>query len=370
MSIVKVGSVWAYRSDVGKHPDTGKRKQVYKSGFRTKKEAQQAEAEFITKVKNEGYFLPNNEKMESFLHKWLYTVYKSQVQLTTFERAQLVIKNHILPEFAEFEVSKIKTYDVQRFLTAKSNSGLSAASVKIIKNVLSKAFQTAIDWELIKVNPITRVKGPTIEKKEKEIWTSEEAKIFLESCDELRWSVAFTLALHTGMRRGEILALRWRNINLPNLTIKVTESLAYTKESGLIFTSPKTANSVREILISQALGELLKDLKEEQSDMKRRMGPSYCNNDLVICTADGKPINPRNLARTFKNLIQKAGVKEITLHGMRHTNATLLMKQGINPKIVSERLGHANVGITLDIYTHTDLEMQRESADMLGEVLN
>lgn len=138
----------------------------------------------------------------------------------------------------------------------------------------------------------------------------------------------------------------------------------------MIFTSLKTANSVREILISPALGELLKDLKEEQSDMKRRMGPSYCNNDLLICTTHGKPINPRNLAHTFSRLIQKSGVKKISLHGLRHTNATLLMKQGINPKIVSERLGHANVGITLDIYSHTDLDMQRESVDLLGAVLS
>lgn len=103
--------------------------------------------------------------------------------------------------------------------------------------------------------------------------------------------------------------------------------------------------------------------------MKKRMGPAYSNHDLVICTEDGRPIYPRNFARTFSRLVEKAGVKRISLHSLRHTNATLLMKQGINPKIVSELLGHANVSITLDIYSHTDLEMQRESAESLENLL-
>lgn len=153
-------------------------------------------------------------------------------------------------------------------------------------------------------------------------------------------------------------------------TIKIKESLAYTKEHGLIFTPTKTTNSVREIVISTNLVELLKVLKKEQKEMKRRMGPTYGNYDLVICTEDGKPIYPRNFERTFKRIIDKAGVKRINLHALRHTNATLLMKQGINPKIVSERLGHANVSITLDIYSHTDLDIQEESVNMLEKAFN
>lgn len=369
MSVIKTKNGWAFRTSI-KNPITGERKQPYRSGFKTKKEAQFAEVEFITTFKSENYFNPSNEVMKTFINKWLNNVYKHEVQITTFERAQQVIKTHILPEFAEYEVSTIKTYDIQQFLSDKSNSGLAQATVKIIKNVLSKAFQTAVDWELIKKNPTERVKVPSIVKKEKEVWTAEEAKVFLENCDQLRWLVAFTLALHTGMRRGEILALKWKNVDLEQRTIKIKESLAYTKEKGLIFKSAKTTNSVREIVIPPSLVDLLMKIKEEQKEIKRRMGPSYNNNDLVICTEDGKPIYLRNLLRTFKRIIHRAGVKEITLHDLRHSNATLLMKQGINPKIVSERLGHANVGITLDIYSHTDLEMQKESVYALDRMLN
>lgn len=369
MSVIKVGNTWAFRTDVGKHPVTGKRKQVYKGNFRTKKIAELAQAEFITKVKNEGYFTPTNETMEIFVSKWLNTVYKHHVKPTTYERAEQVVKCHILPTFAKCEVSSIKTYDVQQFLSNKSGDGLSPATVKIIRNVLSKAFQTAIDWELIDKNPTERVKGPSIEKKSKEIWSAEESKIFLEECDELRWKVAFSLALHTGMRRGEVLALKWDNVDFEKYTVKIKESLAYTKEYGLIFTTPKTSNSFREVVIPASLIELLKKLNKEQDIMKQRMGTSYHSFNLVVSTTDGKPVQPRNFARTFDRLIKKASVKKISLHGLRHTNATLLMKQGINPKIVSERLGHANVGITLDIYSHTDLDMQIETVNKLEKML-
>ncbi|WP_257148944.1 site-specific integrase [Bacillus thuringiensis] len=209
-----------------------------------------------------------------------------------------------------------------------------------------------------------------MEQKVKETWTAEEAKTFLEACDELRWRVAFSLALHTGMRRGEILALKWDNINFEKQTVKIKESLAYTKEQGLIFTTPKTSNSFREVVIPVSLIELLKELKAEQDVMKQRMGTAYQNLNLVVCTTDGKPVHPRNLVRTFDRLIKKAEVKKISIHGLRHTNATLLMKQGINPKIVSERLGHENVGITLDIYSHTDLDMQIETVSKLEKMLD
>ncbi|WP_019240555.1 MULTISPECIES: site-specific integrase [Bacillus] len=360
---------WSFRVDVGKDPTTGKRRQIYRGGFPTKKTAELAKAEFMTKVKNEGFFTPINEIMETFIHRWLYTVYKHEVQSTTFERAESTVKNHILPAFAQSKVNDIKTFDVQQFLSNKAKDGLSPATVKVIKNTLSKAFQTAIDWELTRKNPTERVKCPSIEKKEKETWNPDEVKKFLNACDELRWKVAFSLAIHTGMRRGEILALKWDTINFEEQTIKIVESLAYTKEQGLYFKSPKTTNSIREVVIPASLVSLLKELQHEQKKMKLRMGPAFHHYNLVVSTADGKPIHPRNLARTFTQLINKAGVKRISLHGLRHTNATILMKQGVNPKIVSERLGHANVGITLDIYSHTDLKMQQDTASKLEEIL-
>ena len=370
MSVKKKGNVWTFRVYVGKNLATGKRRQIYRGGFRTKKAAELAKAEFIAQVKKNGYFTPNHEKFDVFINNWLETVYKNEVQPTTFERTTSIVNHHLLPAFAITQVSNIKTFDVQQFLANKISEGLSPSYIKIMRNILSKAFQTAIDWELTNKNPMERVKGPSIERKKKDVWSIEEVKKFLNQCDDLRWKIAFLIALHTGMRRGEILALKWKNVDFDKQSIKVKETLAYTKELGLFFKAPKTATSVREVIVSDILLDLLKELKLEQEKLEFRMGTSYHPYDLLISTIDGKPIHPRNLVRKFKQLIQKAELKEIAFHDLRHTNATLLMKQGVNPKIVSERLGHANVGITLDIYSHVDLEMQRESVIKLQEILS
>ena len=217
---------------------------------------------------------------------------------------------------------------------------------------------------------MAKVKGPSIEKKEKETWLSTEAKQFLESCQTLRWKVAFLVGMHTGMRRGEILALKWENLDFGKSVYSVKETLVSTKSKGLIITTPKTPNSLRDVLLPKSLLETLAELKKEQDIMKKRMGTAYHSKNLVISTVDGRPIYPRNLTRTFDNHVKKAGVKRISFHGLRHTNATILMREGINPKIVSERLGHANVAITLDLYSHTDLDMQRETTSVLEEKLN
>ena len=194
MSIRKTSKhSWSFRVDVGKDPSSGRRRQVYKSGFPTKKAAELAKAEFLTKVKKEGFFTPTNELMETFLHKWLYTVYKHEVQATTFERAESTLKNHLLPAFAQSHINDIKTYDVQQFISNKAKEGLSPATLKVIKNTLSKAFQTAIDWDLTLKNPTERVKCPTIEKKEKDTWIPEEVKKLLAVCDNLRWKVALRI---------------------------------------------------------------------------------------------------------------------------------------------------------------------------------
>ena len=150
----------------------------------------------------------------------------------------------------------------------------------------------------------------------------------------------------------------------------VTGKRRQVYKAGFIFKRAKSDHSIREVVIPDSVISLLKQLELEQKKMKFRMGPAYQSYDIIICTVDGKPIYPRNFSRTFERLRKKSEVKKISLHCLRHTNATILMKQGINPKIVSERLGHANVGITLNVYSHTDLEMQRESALKLEKLLN
>ncbi|MES9685160.1 Arm DNA-binding domain-containing protein [Gottfriedia acidiceleris] len=225
MSIKKVGKSWSFRIEAGIDPKTGNRKQVYRSGFKTKREAK----EEMTKLKNEieeGIFIePSKDLFKDFITSWVNSTYKSEVQITSFEKAQTIIRVHITPYFQSTPLSKITTYDIDQFYASKLNEGLSNAYVKIMHNILSKAFQKALQWELIKTNPVKETTPPRISKTRKLTWTVDEAKNFLGLCERENYLIPFQLAIFTGMRRGEILALRWRNVDLVKGVIYVEENL-------------------------------------------------------------------------------------------------------------------------------------------------
>ncbi|WP_156185638.1 tyrosine-type recombinase/integrase [Bacillus sp. FJAT-27916] len=232
------------------------------------------------------------------------------------------------------------------------------ATVRKMHNLLSKALQKAVKWGLIKSNPARDATPPTVHKQRKQIWTVEEAKTFLEVCEQEGELIPFLLAIFTGMRRGELLALRWNNIDLENGVIHVVESLVRTNEKGLYVKEVKTAHSVREVFLSP-------DVRDALVEYKIRQKPNELG--IVIASSVGTYMEPRNLLRKYQRLIKLAKVPYMPFHNLRHTHATILMRMGENPKVVSERLGHARVGITLDIYSHTNEEMQKRTANRFGE---
>ena len=213
-------------------------------------------------------------------------------------------------------------------------------------------------WGLIKKNPVVDTTPPSIKKNRKQIWSVEEAKTFLEVCEQEDYLIPFLLALFTGMRRGEILALRWKNVDLNKSVIHVEESLARTKADGLHVKEVKTSHSEPDVFLSPSLREALTTYKLQQDEHPM---------NLVFPSKNGTYLEPRNLLRKYKVLIKKAKVPYIPFHNLRHTHATMLMRMGENPKVVIERLGHARVGITLDIYSHTNEEMQKKTAERFDD---
>ncbi|MBO9128546.1 site-specific integrase [Bacillus sp. 165] len=210
------------------------------------------------------------------------------------------------------------------------------------------------------------VTAPCIKKKLKEIWTKEEAKRFLDVCEKRNCAIPFLLAIFTGMRRGEILGLKWRHIDLERGVIYVRENLVQTS-SGIDIKELKTLSSLRDVHVSLFVVEKLREYKRKQETIRQTLGHEYADHDLVVCTYRGNPLFPRNLLRTFKSMIKVAGVPNITFHGLRHTHATILMIMGENPKVVQERLGHSRVAVTLDFYSHTNQEIQRKTATRFEE---
>lgn len=254
MSLKKVGKVWSFRIDAGKDKRTGQRKQIYRSGFKTKREAEKAMNELKADIQTGRYFEPEKISFNEYIQRWLHDTYKYEVNLSTFEVAETAVRVHLIPYFNETPLFKITAYDIDQFYAKKLRDGLANATVRKIHNVLSKSLQKAAKWGLIKNNPAKDASPPTVHKKVNKVWSVDDAKAFLETCEKNNELIPFLLAIFTGMRRGEILALRWQNVDLINGVIHVEESLSRSRTKGLLrFICERSKDSTfktRSLLIS------------------------------------------------------------------------------------------------------------------------
>ncbi|BDG42415.1 site-specific integrase [Parageobacillus caldoxylosilyticus] len=358
-----------FRIDVGKDPFTGKRKQASFGPFRTKTEAKKELLKIKNQVDDGSYFKESTEDFSMFMERWFNTSYKRTVEITTAKSREYVIRNHIMKYFQHKKINEITTFDIDSFYVDKLDSGYSGAYIRQMHNLLNQAFDQAVRWSLIKVNPVKNAKPPKVKSEEKITWTVDEVNRFLNLIKDSSMEIPYLLAIFTGMRRGEVLGLKWDDVDFENKKIRIKRSLCFVSGKGLIFKEPKTQKSKRQISISQYVVNVLKRHKQRQDSRKEKFGTQYQDNNLIVCTDDGKPLDPRNLLRQFYRLIEEANVPRISFHDLRHTHATILMQQGENPKVVSERLGHSRVGITLDLYSHVSDDLQEQAAEKFENAL-
>lgn len=357
-----------FRIDVGKGRN-GKRKQASFGPFKTKADAKEELLKVKSQVVSGDYLQESTMEFPIFIKEWFETTYKRNVEITTAKSREYLINNHLINPFSNKRINEIKTIDIDYFYLDKIDEGYSPAYIRHMHNLLRQAFGQAVKWELIKSNPAINAKPPKIRKTDKNIWNVNEVKNFLNLTKGHSNSMAYLLAIFTGMRRGEILALSWSDIDFRNNKIHIKRSLAYVPRIGIIIKNTKTSASKRQISISEFVINELKKLQEKQVFQKEKMGHKYEDNHLVITTEHGKPINPRNLLRQFYGLIEEAEIPKISFHDLRHTHATIMMEQGENPKVVSERLGHSRVSVTLDLYSHVSDDLQKEAADKFEQTI-
>ncbi|MGG4026847.1 tyrosine-type recombinase/integrase [Geobacillus stearothermophilus] len=358
-----------FRIDVGKDPVTGKRKQASFGPFRTKTEAKKELLKIKNQVDDGSYFKESTEDFSMFMERWFNTSYKRTVEITTAKSREYVIRNHIMKYFQHKKINEITTFDIDSFYVDKLDSGYSGAYIRQMHNLLNQAFDQAVRWSLVKVNPVKNAKPPKVKSEEKITWTVDEVNRFLNLIKDSSMEIPYLLAIFTGMRRGEVLGLKWDDVDFENKKIRIKRSLCFVSGKGLIFKEPKTKKSKRQISISQHVVNVLKKHKQKQEFQKEKLGTQYQDNNLIVCTDDGKPLDPRNLLRQFYRLIEEASVPRISFHDLWHTHATILMQQGENPKVVSERLGHSRVGITLDLYSHVSDDLQEQAAEKFENAL-
>ena len=305
--------------------------------------------------------------------QWLQEA-QHNVAPKTHQRYKEIVDLHLIPALGALPLGKLQPSQVQAYYNKALSSGrrdgaggLSAQTVVHHHRVLHVALKRARALRLIAQNPVEDVSRPRVERQEIEVLDQAEAAALLAAARGTRLFPTVVVALGTGLRRGEILGLRWSDIDLDQATLSVVQSLEQTK-AGLRFKTPKTKRSRRTIALSPSLVEELQAHRVKQAAARLALGMGKAQ--LVFTTIDGDPIQPDSVTKMFARLVERAKVRPISLHALRHTHATDLLRAGVHPKIVSERLlGHASIAITMDTYSHAIPGLQQDAAQRIDVAL-
>ena len=366
--IRKKDSTWQYTVELDRDPISNKRKQKSKGGFRTKRECEKAMAEMIVQIEQGEYFESKETLLKDYLHQWLEAI-KNNISEGTFVFYNDIVDKIIIPKLGLIKINKLTPLSIQNFLTSESKNK-SGTTVRHYYNVLNISLNRALKWQLIQVNPCNAVETPKKSQKKIKVLSPEESNNLLEYTQSCIFEVMYIpvlLALTCGMRRGEILGLKWDNINFEKNILVVKNNLQLF--NGTIkLTVPKTDKSARTIALLPSTIKILKEHKKNQLKQKLLHSSEYNDENFVCCWEDGRPIRPDYITQTFKKIIRHGNFLDVSFHDLRHTHATLQLLKGVNPKIVSERLGHSRINMTLDTYSHVLPEMQQQAVEKLAEI--
>ena len=258
---------------------------------------------------------------------------------------------------------------VQSLYNTKLESGASNRTVRLIHTVLHIALNQALKIGLIGRNPSDAVIKPKLIKKEMKTLTDTQVQTLLFAARGTRHEVLYQLAVTTGLREGELLGLKWSDLDWVTRHVKVQRQIQWLSGQGLVFSEPKSAAARRVIVLGTATIEKLREHYQQQQWERLAAGDRWVENDLIFPTTKGTPSNWRSLVRSFKKLLQTSSLPNIRFHDLRHTAATLMLQQGIHPKVVQERLGHSQVSLTLNTYSHVLPNMQEEAAEKIDELI-
>jgi integrase len=332
----------------------GKRIAVY---GKTKEEARQ-KLRALQRKQDQGLpLLTSQMLLKDYLTQWLETI-RHRVRPKTFVDYEVVVRLHITPRLGHIRLAKLTPEDVDKAWSAMLRDGISASVVEYANRRLSKALNDAMKRQLIFRNPCQAVSPPKPLRRELYVPDAHAVHQFLETAR----NTEYYEALYTGLRRGEVLALCWRDVDLEMGTISVTRSLYRAKGGQSIIQDPKTAKGRRLVSLTPSTALMLRSLKERQEADGLLQGYLVEKDSPVFRYRDGSPILPRDFSAAFTKIMHRAGLEGYRLHDARHAHASLMLKQGVHPKIVQERLGHAKVGTTLDIYSHVVPGLQQAAA--------
>jgi integrase len=361
--IIKRGkNSYSIAISLGKDSVTGKYKQQWVSVRGNKKDAEKRLSELLHQIDNGTFIVPNKTTLAEYLQKWLSDYVKPNLSPRGFERYESIVRVHLLPSLGSVILTQLRPEHLQKHYTSRLNNGLSPLTVRYHHVVLHKALQTAVKWGLVSRNVADGVDVPRARRIEMQTWDEDDVARFLEAAKDSPYYALFYTALFTGMRRSELLALRWCDVDFIFSQVSVSRSLHQLRDGSYVFTQPKSAKSRRTIALSPSANLTLKEHKDKQGVQRSMLGISLKDDDLIFSTVERKPLRPNTVSRAWTIMAARSGLKVIRLHDARHTHASLMLKQGVHPKIVQERLGHATIAVTLDTYSHVAPGLQEAAA--------
>jgi integrase len=365
---------WELKYDVGIDPVSNKRITKFRTVRGSKRDAQRELRDILTAVDAGTLADAGKITVGAWLQTWLAEA-KHNVAPTTFQRYREIVDKHLTPALGNVLLGKLQPSQIQNYYSEAlekgrrdGNGGLSARTVNHHDRVLNVALKRARLLRLIVSNPVEDVSRPKVEEREIESLEPAECAALLTAAKATRMLPIIFVALGTGLRRGEMLGLRWSDIDLERRFLTVRQSLEQTK-AGLRFKPPKTKGSRRRIDLSLSLVEVLQRHRAKQAAARLALGLRSDPDLLVFSRIDGDPMQPDTLTKTFTRIVAAAKIRRITFHGLRHTHATDLLRAGVHPKIASERLGHSTIAITMDTYSHAMPGLQEDAAQRIDAAL-
>jgi integrase len=313
---------------------------------------------------------PERLTVEAYLADWLESA-KTTIRPATAVSYEAIVRVHIAPVIGRIRLVRLSVADVESMLRAKSASGLSPRRVQMIRAVLRRALGRAVKHRLVPANVAALADGPRQERHEISPFTPEEARSFLLAAKGHRFEAAFVTALMTGLRSGEIRGLEWADIDLESRTLTVRRALQRI-DAEWRRVEPKSRAGRRVVPLAPMVADILSWHRLAQERDRELMGPGWIGSrfDLVFTTTVGTPIDDSNLTHAFQSLIESAGLRRVRLHDLRHSAATFWLAAKIPARVVADMLGHSQVGLTLQVYSHVLPELRQDAATAMQDILS
>jgi integrase len=335
----------------------------------TQRECREWLKETLTQVDDGLTMAGARVTLSTYFTRWLETASLSLRPNTAGQYAHITRK-YILPTLGQIKLKDLRPDHIQQLHTDLLAAGTGVRTVQLVHAVLHRALGQALKLRLLQRNPTDAVDKPKAKHAEMKTLNLEQARTLLAAAQGERLEVLYYLAIHTGLRQGELLGLRWSDLDWQTGALQVQRQLQRVAGAGRSFVEPKTAAGRRQVILGPAAVAKVREHRKRQAEGRLFVGGRWQEQGLIFTTMIGTPLEPQALDRGFKKLLTKAGLPDMRFHDLRHTAATLMLQQGVHPKVVQERLGHSKISMTLDTYSHVLPGMQQDAAERLDAALS